>query len=237
MWRHAEVCTGRRPRRCGWPVSSRSSRTRRCPWRRAGCGGCRSGCWRPRSSAARPPTASGSRARFDVSGLPSPSYCTHSYSAWAAPWAMPPCCWPSTSSGLRMRPQSSTAMWRSTDLAGLRVDLDDGDVGAERVRRVGAVEVELVAQRARLEPLGQQLGSLDAEASVGPRHDFAGTPATCRPPSPTTMSSAGGLQHVGGDLLGPVEHLVRGDVHRAPAVWSDREPIVPAPRGTGRCRS
>ena len=39
--------------------------------------------------------------------------------------------------------------------AGLGVDLDDGDVRAERVRRVAAVEVELVAQRPRLHAVGQ----------------------------------------------------------------------------------
>ena len=36
-------------------------------------------------------------------GLPSSSYCTSSYSACATPCAMPPCCWPATSSGLTMR--------------------------------------------------------------------------------------------------------------------------------------
>ena len=55
-----------------------------------------------------------------------------------------------------MRPQSSTAMWRSIVTSpGLGVDLDDRHVGAERERRVGAVEVELVAQRRRLEAVGQ----------------------------------------------------------------------------------
>src|SRR5438445_232549 len=29
------------------------------------------------------------------------------------PWAMPPCCWPATSSGFSTRPQSSTATWRT----------------------------------------------------------------------------------------------------------------------------
>src|SRR6059058_2192483 len=29
------------------------------------------------------------------------------------PWAIPPCCWPVTSSGFSTRPQSSTATWRT----------------------------------------------------------------------------------------------------------------------------
>ena len=57
------------------------------------------------------------------------------------PGAMPPCCWPATSSGLRMRPQSSTAMWRTASTGRCRVDLDDRDVRAERERRAVLREV------------------------------------------------------------------------------------------------
>jgi hypothetical protein len=52
--------------------------------------------------------------KLAVNGLPSLSYRTCSYKAWLAPDAMPPCCWPSTSSGLSTVPQSSTATCRTS---------------------------------------------------------------------------------------------------------------------------
>ena len=81
------------------------------------------------------------------------------------PAAMPPCCWPSTSSGLSTVPQSSTATWRRRrDLAGVGVDLDDGDVGAERERGAVLVEVELLGERAC-----RRLGERAARGQLGPR--------------------------------------------------------------------
>ncbi len=49
---HAEMATRRRRPRSGWRASSRSCPTRRCPWPRAGCAGCRSGCSTPRSCSS-----------------------------------------------------------------------------------------------------------------------------------------------------------------------------------------
>ena len=167
-------------------------------------------------------------------GLPSSSYCTHSNSAWAAPWAMPPCCWPATSSGLRMRPQSSTAMWRSSlTPAGLGVDLDHRDVGAERDRssRCRRSRARGGAGRARC-PRAAGPGPCDATASSA--HDTA------------SGRHAGDLQAAVADD-DVVRRRPRAGGRRCclawsstsldatntalPAVCSEREPIVPAPRG------
>src|SRR5918996_6589004 len=46
-----------------------------------------------------------------VSRVPVSSYSASSYSASAMPWATPPITWPSTTNGLMMVPQSSTATY------------------------------------------------------------------------------------------------------------------------------
>ena len=164
----------------------------------------------------------------------------HSNSACAAPWAMPPCCWPATSSGLRMRPQSSTATWRSScDLAGLGVDLDDGDVRAERdtssrCRRSRA--------RGAAPPAPCPSGSFDASSDAAARsaHDTprAGTPATWSPPSPTTMSSTSASSRWAAICLALLEHLVRRDVHRRSGrLQRPRAHRAGAARDGRRCRS
>ena len=49
------------------------------------------------------------------------------------PCAAPPAIWPSTSAGLTMRPQSSTATYLSRlTRPGIHVHLDDGQVSAVR---------------------------------------------------------------------------------------------------------
>ena len=107
---------------------------------------------------------------------------------------MPPCCWPSTSSGLSTVPQSSTATWRTTrDLAGVEVDLDDGDVGAERERGVALVEVGLGGRARRSVAVAEQPGRRFGVRRASSAHDsaLAGTPATPTVPASvsTTMSA------------------------------------------------
>ena len=110
---------------------------------------------------------------------------------------MPPWRWPSTSSGLRMRPASSTGDHApQVDTTGLGVDLDHRDVGAERERGRAGREVRLPAQtRPRLVVLHggrRHLGPRaadrrragDVERAVGDvEHDVVGA----------------GLEQVGGD--------------------------------------
>ena len=194
-----------------------------------------SGCRRlrvatPRSSAARPPTGSRSRRTFAVSGLPSSSYATPSHSACATPWAMPPCCWPSTSSGLTIRPQSSTATCRSSvDPARLGVDLDHRHVRAERERRAlaGSRARAATADRPRrpcahVRPRSQPPSGRRRRGTARrrtprcrPRRPPAAGP---RAPAPSTTRSAA-----------PATAL--------PPSWSDREPPVPCRVAPPRCRT
>ena len=74
---------------------------------------------------------------------------TASSSAWATPWAMPPCTWPSASSGLIERAGVVDGdVPAQPHVTRLGVDLDDGDVGAERERRHRRLEVVLGAEAA-----------------------------------------------------------------------------------------
>ena len=169
------------------------------------------GVRRLEAAAARPPTGSRSPSRFDVIGLPSSSYCTHSYSACAAPWAMPPCCWPRD----EQRVEDAAAVV-------------DGDVAQHRRRR-----------RSRCRPRRPRRGRRTGTSSRCRRSRARGAaaPARCRRAAwrrrcDAAASSAHdtalrrhagdlqaavadddvvgvGLEQVGGDLLGPVEHLVR----------------------------
>ena len=59
------------------------------------------------------------------------------------------------------------------DLAGLGIDLDHRHVRAERVRGVGAVEVEFVAQRRGLEVAGQLGCVARGNGQFAPGHDSA----------------------------------------------------------------
>ena len=151
-------------------------------------------------------------------------------SAWATPWAMPPCTWPSASSGLRMRAgvvDGDEAP--ETGLPRLGVDLDDGHVGAERERGHGRREVGLGRQRRHRRP---------PPASAQPTDRPA-----CRRRGSGRVSvvehDVGGrrLEQVGGPLAGGVDQLGGGagdggaaDLDRAGA---DGEAARRAPR---RCR-
>ena len=152
-----------------------------------------------------------------MSGLPSASYCIHSYSACAAPCAMPPCCWPATSSGLRMRPQSSTATWRSIVTSPVSVSTSTTDTCAPN-GNVESVPSKSSSCRsgAGSRPSGSLDASRDADGQLGPRQRprRAHRPRAgrrrrrrCRRREASSRWPA--------MLPGPGEHLVRRDVDRA----------------------
>ena len=119
------------------------------------------------------------------------------------------------------------------DLAGLGVDLDHRHVRAERERRVGAVEVELVAQRRGLETVGQlrrvARRRRPARPTTAPRP--ARRPRAGRR-SPTTMSSGDASSRWPAIWRARSSTSLDATWIALPAVCSEREPIVPAPRGT-----
>ena len=82
---------------------------------------------------------------------------------------------------------------------------------------------------------GRRLGSVGGRARARPSDSAcAGTPATPTiPPSWTHDVVDVRLEQVRGESLGLLEHLPRSPVQtRCPPICSDREPIVPVPRGT-----
>ena len=177
--------------------------------------------------------------RFAVSGLPSSSYCTCSYSACAAPCAMPPCCWPATSSGLRMRPQSSTAMWRSSSTRPVSVSTSTTATCAPNgKRRLALVEVELVRE--------------PGLHAVGPTRTRRSPPRRARPTnggwrarrrprapsSPTTMSSALASSRCAASVRALSSTTLARLVHaRYPRSAASASPSCPARAGSPRCRT
>ena len=104
----------------------------------------------PPSAAARRPTGRRSRRGCPSAGCRPRRRRTPRRAPARRPVAMPPCTWPSASSGLMSVPASSTRDEPlELDLPGLDVDLDDGDVGAERERRR---RLELVLRLQLAEP-------------------------------------------------------------------------------------
>ena len=102
------------------------------------------------------------------------------------PWPSPPCTWPSTSIGFRIRPQSSTAMWRTRRTSPVcGVDLDHRDVGAERERR-GRLAVHALGAKPGLHARREPRRSAAAAASSAQRDRARrARPRTSRPPSPS----------------------------------------------------
>src|SRR5919205_1050722 len=79
-------------------------------------------------------------------------------SAWATPWAIPPWRWPSTSSGLRITPQSSTHTIRTSRTLPVSVSTSTTATWAPNGDVEGAaVGVELDVGGARLELVGDDL--------------------------------------------------------------------------------
>ena len=132
---------------------------------------------------------------------------------------------------MRTVPASSQATWRtSRDLPGLGVDLDDGDVRAERERRARARRTVVSTSSARRRRVGRR----------APR----GRPTTSRPPACRRRGSAPvvlvehdvgdvGLEQLGGERLGPGRPARSPPAcTAAPPCCSERDPIVPPPTGT-----
>ncbi len=202
------------------------------PFAPRGSGGCRSRCSTSRSSAVPRPTGScspsrrGERVAVGVVLHPLVERLRRT-------WAMPPCCWPRTSNGLRMRRSLNGDVPLHRDVAvGLRVDLDHGHVRAERERRVRSVEVAFVLERRGLEPSGRRAASRDAAARSDHSTVRAGTPATPSPPCATTTSSTLASSMCAAICLARASTSVDATCTALPAVCSERDPSVPAPLGT-----
>ena len=189
----------------------------------SGLCGCRASRCRPsRTTATRRRWASRSRPGWPSGGCPPRRRPPPPTAPGRCPWAIPPCCWPSTRSGLRTRPQSSTATWRTRpDQAGVGIDLHHGHVGAERERRPRLGEVPLRHQRRAL--------PLPGDGQVGPRQGPGRYPGDAEAPVLGEDDVAlGGLEELGGEGPAGGQHGVGGARHRA------CRPV--AASGTRRCR-
>ena len=82
------------------------------------------------------------------------------------------------------------------------------------------------------DPPGASTDPRDATASSAHEIDFAGVPATCSEPFSATMSSAAASRRCAAIFCARLSTSVEARKIAEPAVCSDREPSVPAPRGT-----
>ena len=124
---------------------------------------------------------------------------------------MPPCCWPSTSIGLRMRPQSSTATWRIGTTRPVSMSTSTTATCAPNGNVAPAWrEVELDRERA---PVVAGLGR-----DLGPRE--RASPAR-RPRRAAVVGDddvvGRRLEQLGGELAGPVEHASAASATALPA--------------------
>ena len=172
-------------------------------------------------------------------GLPSSSYCTSSYSACATPCAIPPCCWPATSNGLTIVPQSSTAMWRSSSTRPVSASISTTAMCEPNGNdEPPGVEVELVLRVALRHALGPARRVLRRGRELGPRR--ACSRARPRPRARRRRHDVVGvrLEQVRGELLRLREHLLARDgaarCRRSGASASRR---CRRPAGPRRCRS
>src|SRR6185437_7021399 len=99
------------------------------------------------------------------------------------------------------------------DLGGVRVDVDDGDVGAVGVGQVGRV-VDDLGVEAALHPLGHLLAAVRALGDLLDHRTLLGVafdvPAALLPGQVLRPR----LEHRRGDQAGLVAHLARDDRHR-----------------------
>ena len=150
---------------------------------------------------------------------------------------MPPCTWPSTIIGLMTLPQSSIArVALDRDLAGLGVDLDLGDVRAEREREVRRVvvrrrlEVRLDARRAASRRPRPRRELLDRLGALGRALDL---PARRRPTRGRRPSTRAGAPRPGAPCRAPSRRSGGARCRRPPASASR---TCRGRRATGRCR-
>ena len=217
-------------------MSSRSCPTRRCPSRRAGCAGCRSGCSTSRSCGSSAADGIGvvgevRRDRVAVLVVRHPLVQRLRRALGDAAVLL---------AGDQQRVEDAPAVVdgdvaQHRDLAGLGVDLDDRHVRAERERRVGAVEVELVAQRRRARAR-RAASTRPSTPTASSAHVTATWPARRRraaPPSPTTMSSAAASSRWAAICLARSSTSFGGDVdRRCRRSAATASPSCPTPRGT-----
>ena len=105
-------------------------------------------------------------------------------------------------------PQSSTATWRtSAHLAGVGVDLDDGDVGAEREGGTVLMEIELTGERCAV--------IRGAAGELGPRQCLRRHPGHADRAGGGVDHDVGdvGFEQPRGELLGRVDHRFGGSLH------------------------
>jgi hypothetical protein len=102
----------------------------------------------------------------------------------------------------------------------------------ERERRVGAIEVELVAEHLGIEPVRKLRRISEATASSAHEIDLEGVPATCSEPPSATMSSAAASSRCAAIFWPRLNTSVEARKMAEPAVCNDLDPNVPEPRGT-----
>ena len=106
------------------------------------------------------------------------------------PWPSPPCTCPSTSIGFRIRPQSSTAMWRTSRTSPVSVSTSTTAMWVPNGKVEAGSRYTPSARKPGSIPAGSRARSAAADASSGQVIARVGAPATSRPPSPTVMSAS-----------------------------------------------
>ena len=137
---------------------------------------------------------------------------------------MPPCCWPSTMTGLRIRPQSSTATCRS---------------GTTRPVSVSTSTTETCAPNGNVAPSWGTSSwacsgvsrSAAAAARAGQSTTAPGTPETVNPASVSSRSSGAASSSSAASSRAWSRTAAAAAATALPPSCSDREPPVPPPRG------
>ena len=149
-------------------------------------------------------------------------------SAWATPWAMPPWRWPSTISGLRMRPASSQVTIAPQPVPGRSRCRPRP---RRRGRRTGRWRLLGGEGRLDRQPGQRPSPSGSAMSPAAPTSAHVrltdGVPATWNTPGSvsSTTSSGRGLEQLGRHLAGPSRRPPRWRSHTAePPSCSEREP-------------
>ena len=143
------------------------------------------------------------------------------------PWASPPCCCPATSSGLRMRPQSSTATcWRGVTLP-VAVSTSTTDTCAPN----GKVAPSWWASNPACS--SSPAASTCAAATWAQLSVAVGTPATPNSPSSVSSTSSTAASSSSAARRRACSSTSSAAPRTAlPPICSERDPPVPEPRGT-----
>src|SRR3954449_10432226 len=157
-------------------------------------------------------------------------------SACATPWAIPPWRWPSTSSGLRITPQSSTHTIRTSRTLPVSVStsttatcaptgqVGDGGLKSSSIARQGGGRTEGRGRRRRLKPppqreLGEPVAGVERLRELPPRDALARHAGDVEDAALGVELDVGraGLELVGDDILGLLEDLDRRAADRRAA--------------------